>query len=215
MSINQLIEDARVVPVVVLERLELAVPTAQALLRGGLPLMEVTLRTDCALGAIREISSRCPEVCVGAGTVTCEAQACAAVDAGAKFIVSPGLDVATVRYCVANDIPVFPGCVTPTEIMAALAEGLRVVKFFPANVYGGAKALRALAAPFGDVRFIPTGGVNENNLKEYLDEPAVFAIGGSYMCTSKDIKAGNFRRIEELTRTAIEAVEEWKAGVQR
>lgn len=213
MNISQLLNDARVVPVVVLERLEDAVPTAQALQRGGLPFMEVTLRTDCALGAIREISSRCPELCVGAGTVTCEAQAREAVDAGAKFIVSPGLDVATVRYCVAHDIPVFPGCVTPTEIMAAMAEGLRVVKFFPANVYGGVKALRALAAPFGDVRFIPTGGVNENNLNEYLDEPAVFAIGGSYMCTSKDIIAGNFEAIETLTRTAVDVVKTWKAGV--
>ena len=213
MKITQFIEEARVVPVVVLERLVEAVPTAQALQRGGLPLMEVTLRTDCALSAIREISSQCPEICVGAGTVTSEAQARAAVDAGAKFIVSPGLDIATVRYCVAHDIPVFPGCVTPTEIMAAMAEGLRVVKFFPANIYGGVKALRALAAPFGDVCFIPTGGVNENNLKEYLDEPAVFAIGGSYMCTSKDINSRNFEAIETLTRMAVNAVKSWKAGV--
>lgn len=215
MNIEQMIKDARLIPVVVINRLEEAVPTAQALQRGGLPIMEVTLRTDCALDAIIAIAIQCPDICLGAGTVTCEAQAREAVEAGARFIVSPGLDVATVRYCVANDIPVFPGCVTPTEIMAALAEGIRVVKFFPANVYGGTKALRALAAPFVDVRFIPTGGVNENNLTEYLDEPAVFAVGGSYMCTSKDIEAGNYSRIEALTKNAIEAVHAWKAGENR
>lgn len=142
---------------------------------------------------------------VGAGTVITLEQCKTAVAAGAKFIVAPGYDEEVVDYCVGNGIPITPGCVTPTEIMAAMKKGLRVLKYFPANVYGGLKGLKSLSAPFGGVKFIPTGGVNNDNIAEFAAAPFVHAVGGSWICPKADISAGNFERITELCRAARKA----------
>ena len=168
--------------------------------------MEITLRTACALDAIKEVATNVPGMIVGAGTVLNRSQAADAVAAGAEFIVSPGLDEETVIYCKENNIYCCPGCVTPTEIMTAISLGLDVVKFFPANVYGGLKALKALAAPFTGVKFLPTGGINEENMSEYAEAPFIIAIGGSFVCTKKDIKDNNFDKITELSKITVEKI---------
>lgn len=191
-----------VVPVVVLEDAEDAVPTAKAMAAGGIDVMEVTFRTNAAAESIRKVSEQCPETVVGAGTVINLEQAKLAVESGAKFIVSPGYDEETVKWCVENNIPITPGCATPTEIMMALKHGIGVVKFFPANVYGGLKALKSLSGPFPGLKFIPTGGVNADNLAEFAAAPFVHAIGGSWICPKKEISAHNFEKITELCREA-------------
>ena len=197
-----------VVPVVVLDKVEDAVPAANALLAGCVDVMEITLRTAAGLDAIRAVSENCPGMCVGAGTVLTLAQCKQAVEAGAKFIVSPGFCPEVVAWCIANKVSVTPGCVTPTEITMALALGLKVVKFFPANIYGGLPAMKALAGPFSDVKFIPTGGVSEKNLAEYVTAPFVHAVGGTWFCTREDIAAGNFERIAALSKEAREIAKE-------
>ena len=166
MDILQRLGNAGVVPVVVIEDAKDAVPTAKALLSGGIDVMEITFRTAAAADSIKAVADGCPDMLVGAGTVITLDQCKQAVECGAKFIVSPGFDEEVVRWCVDNGVAVTPGCVTPTEITAAMKLGLKVVKFFPANVYGGLTALKALSAPFGGVKFIPTGGVNDKNLGE-------------------------------------------------
>ena len=196
------IRKTAVVPVVVLENAKDAVPTARALLDGGVDVMEITFRTAAAADAIRAVAENCPEMLVGAGTVITLEQCQKALDCGAKFIVSPGFDPEVVRWCVERKVPVTPGCVTPTEIMAAGKLDVKVVKFFPAGVYGGLKAMKALAAPFGGAQFIPTGGVDASNLKEYLEAPFVWAVGGSWLCPKKEIAAGNFDAITALCRQA-------------
>ena len=155
------LRNAAVVPVVVLENADDAVPTAQALLARGVDVMEITFRTDAAADSIAAVSRQCPDMLVGAGTVITLEQCKKAVEMGAGFIVSPGFSEEVVDWCVRHDVAVTPGCVTPTEIMSAMSHGLQVVKFFPANVYGGLDAMKALSGPFGGIRFIPTGGVNE------------------------------------------------------
>lgn len=207
MTAMERIERCGVVPVVVLDRPEDAVPTAQAMLRGGIDVMEITFRTAAAPEAIRSVSESVPEMLVGAGTVVTLEQCRRAVDCGARFIVSPGFDEEVVRWCVENDVAVCPGCVTPTEITAALRYGLSVVKFFPANVYGGLAGMKALSAPFGGVRFIPTGGVAAANLKEYASAPFVCAVGGSWVCPKKEIAAGNFDAVEALCLEARRIVD--------
>ena len=187
-----------VVPVVVLDRAEDAVPTAKAMAAGGVDTMEITFRTACAPEAIKAVAENCPEVCVGAGTVLNLEQAKLAIEMGAKFIVSPGYSEEVVSWCVENNIPVAPGCVTPTEIMAALKHGLKMIKFFPANVYGGLNAMKNLSAPFVGVKFLPTGGVNASNIKEYIDAPFIHAVGGSWVCPKADIAAGNWDKITAL-----------------
>ena len=197
-----------IVPVVVLEKTEDAVPLAKALLKGGIDFMEITFRTACAADAIALISSEVPEMTVGAGTVINIEQAARAVDSGAKFIVSPGLDVGVVGWAQENDIPVIPGCVTPTEIMKAISLGLSVVKFFPADVFGGIKAIKALSAPFGQVKFLPTGGVSEANLKEFIENKSVAAIGGSWVCKKDDIANHDWDKISALSANAVKIIEE-------
>ena len=187
--------NAGVVPVIVLNRVEDAVPTAKALLAGGIDVMEITFRTAAAADSIRAVAEQVPGMIPGAGTVLNVEQAKQAVENGAQFIVSPGFDPETVKWCIDNNIPVTPGCVTPTEIMAAKAMGLNVVKFFPAGVYGGLKALKALSAPFVGMKFIPTGGVSEDNLAEFLKAPFIHAVGGSWVCTAKDIDTGDYEAI--------------------
>ena len=198
MNALERLRNAGVVPVVVLERAEDAVPAARAMLAGGVDVMEITFRTAAAAEAIRNVAAECPEMLVGAGTVLTVEQCEKAVALGAKFIVSPGFDAEIVDWCVERGVAVTPGCVTPTEIMAALKRGLSVVKFFPAGIYGGLKAMKALAAPFGQVKFIPTGGVSADNLAEYAAAPFVHAVGGSWLCPKADVAAGNFARIAEL-----------------
>ena len=202
MDVLKRLGNCGVVPVVVLDRVEDAVPTAKALLTGGVDVMEITLRTQAGLDSIREVAKACPEVCVGAGTVLTLEQCKQAVEAGAKFIVSPGFDRTLVEWCLAEGVSVTPGCVTPTEITEALALGLKVIKFFPADVYGGLASMKALSGPFGDVKFIPTGGVSEKNLAEYLAAPFIHAVGGSWLCAKQDIAEGKF---EKLTALAAEA----------
>ena len=164
MTVMERLANSIVVPVVVLDKVEDAVPTAKAMAAGGVDTMEITFRTACAPDAIRAVAENCPDVLVGAGTIINVEQAKLAVEMGAKFIVPPGFSDEVVGWCVENNIPVAPGCVTPTEIMGALKHGLKMVKFFPANVYGGLKALKNLAAPFGGMKFLPTGGVNNDNI---------------------------------------------------
>ncbi|MBP3414870.1 MAG: bifunctional 4-hydroxy-2-oxoglutarate aldolase/2-dehydro-3-deoxy-phosphogluconate aldolase [Clostridia bacterium] len=196
-----------VVPVVVLEDAKDAVPTAKALLAGGVNLMEITFRTAAAADSIKAVAEQCPDMIVGAGTVITLDQCKKAVEMGAKFIVSPGYNEKVVEWCVDNGIMVTPGCVTPTEIMAALEKGLKIIKFFPANVYGGLNGMKALSAPFGAVKFIPTGGVSGANLSEYINAPFIHAVGGSWLCAKKDISEGNFDKITELCKQARDIVD--------
>ena len=197
-----------IVPVVVLDDAKDAVPTANALLAGGVSVMEITFRTAAAADSIKAVSENCPEMLVGAGTVVTLEQCKQALECGAQFIVSPGLDPEVVSWCVERNVPITPGCVTPTEIMAAMKLGLNVVKFFPAGVYGGLKAMKSLSAPFGGVKFIPTGGVDAKNLKEYLEAPFVHVVGGSWLCPKKEIAAGNFDAVTALCREASQIVKE-------
>ena len=191
-----------VVPVVVIDDAKDAVPTAKAMAAGGVDVMEITFRTAAAPDAIAAVAANCPEVLVGAGTVLNLEQCKLAVAKGAKFIVSPGFDAQVVDWCIENQIPVTPGCVTPTEITMAVNRGLNVIKFFPANVYGGLNAMKNLAAPFVGIKFLPTGGVNAGNIKEYIDAPYIHAVGGSWVCPKADIAAGNFDKITALCAEA-------------
>ena len=206
MDVMTRLANAGVVPVVVLDKAADAVPTAKAMLAGGIDVMEITFRTAAARDSIAAVAAECPDMLVGAGTVITLEQCKTAVEAGAKFIVSPGFDPEVVAWCVENNVPVTPGCVTPTEITAALKLGLKVVKFFPANVYGGLNAMKALSAPFGGVKFIPTGGVNAQNLAEYICAPFIHAVGGSWVCPKADIAAGNWDKITGLCAEARRAV---------
>lgn len=190
------------VPVVVIENAEDAIPTAKAMLEGGISVMEITFRTAAAAEAIERVSKECPDMLVGAGTVITAVQAELAVSKGAKFIVSPGYDEELVTWCCEHDVPITPGCVTPTEIMAALKHGIKVLKFFPANIYGGLSAIKSLAGPFASVKFIPTGGVNAGNMVEFLVSPHIHAVGGSWVCPKADITAHNFERITALCAEA-------------
>ena len=202
------IQRTGIVPVVVLDDAKDAIPTAKALLAGGVNVMEITFRTKAASDSIKAVAESCPEMLVGAGTVVTLDQCKQALECGAKFIVSPGFDPEVVSWCVERNVPITPGCVTPTEIMAAMKLGLNVVKFFPAGVYGGLKAMKALSAPFGGIKFIPTGGVDAKNLKEYLEAPFVHAVGGSWLCPKKEIAAGNYDAITTLCKEASQIVKE-------
>ena len=202
MKVFDKIAAAGIVPVVVLDRAEDAVSTARALLDGGIDVMEITFRTAAAGEAIKTVSEECPEMLVGAGTVINLQQCKTAVGNGARFVVAPGFDEETVAWCVENGIPVIPGCVTPTEIMRAQHYGLNILKFFPANIYGGLKAIKALSGPFPGLKFIPTGGIGPDNLAEYASSPAVYALGGSWICPKKDILAGEFGHITEMCKKA-------------
>ena len=211
MTFSEKVFETGIVPVVVLNNVEDAVPLAGALLKGGIDFMEITFRTECAAECISVISKEVPDMTVGAGTVLNVEQAKLAVDCGAKFIVSPGLDEATVKWAIENDIPVIPGTVTPTEIMKAISLGLKVVKFFPADVYGGIKAIKALSAPFGQVKFLPTGGVSEANLNEFAANKSVIAVGGSWVCKKDDIINHDWDKITMLSENAVKIIKENRA----
>lgn len=205
MDVLTRLSNAGIVPVVVLDDAADAIPTAKALLDGGVDVMEITFRTAAAADSIAAVAKACPEMLVGAGTVITLEQCKKAISCGARFIVAPGYNEQVVSWCVENDIAVTPGCVTPTEIMAAMAHGLRVVKFFPANVYGGLDAMKALSGPFGSIKFIPTGGVNAKNLSEYISAPFIHAVGGSWLCAKADIAAHNFDKITALCKESRKA----------
>lgn len=201
----------RIVPVVVLNDAANAPGLGDALVAGGLPVAEITFRTAAAAESIRTLAKR-DDILVGAGTVRSVAQVDEAVDAGAKFIVSPGLRADIVKRAQELGVEVLPGAVTPTEILQAEDLGLKTVKFFPANVYGGAAAIKALAAPFGDIQFIPTGGVSATNLGEFLALSCIPAVGGSWMVPAKSIDAGEFDKIETLAREAMDLVAQLTGG---
>jgi 2-dehydro-3-deoxyphosphogluconate aldolase/(4S)-4-hydroxy-2-oxoglutarate aldolase len=205
-SIEEKVKRYGLVPVVSFQDAVQAVPAAAALEDAHLGIMEITLRTDAGLESIRRVKALRAGVLVGAGTVISLENAKAAVDAGAEFIVSPGYQDDIVDWCAQNAVPVFPGCVTPTEIQRALRKGLRTLKFFPANVYGGLKAMKALNGPFASagLSFVPTGGVDNSNLSEYARSPFIAAIGGSWICTGKDLEAGDFQHITATARAAID-----------
>lgn len=196
--------DYAVVPVVVLDDAEDAAPLAEALVKGGLPCAEVTFRTEAAEESIRIMSEKYPEMLVGAGTVLTTEQVDRAVAAGAKFIVSPGFDPEIVDYCMEKNIPVFPGCVSPSEVAQAVKRGLKVVKFFPAEQAGGLAMLKAMAAPYTMLKFMPTGGINTKNLEEYLGFSKILCCGGSWMVKGDMIKNKEFDKITEMTREATE-----------
>jgi 2-dehydro-3-deoxyphosphogluconate aldolase/4-hydroxy-2-oxoglutarate aldolase len=197
------IEDIKIVPVVVLNDAENAKPLAKALCEGGLPCAEVTFRTGAAEESIRIMHEAYPEMIIGAGTVLTTEQVERAVSAGASFIVSPGFDPEIVDYCIEKSIPVFPGCITPSEIAQAVKRGLKVVKFFPAEQFGGVDTIKALAAPYVGLKFMPTGGINAGNIKDYLECKSIIACGGSWMVKGNIIEAKEFERIKEMTITAV------------
>ena len=192
-----------IIPVVVIKRAEDAAPLAKALCEGGLKCAEVTFRTEAAQEAIRIMSEEYPDMMVGAGTVLTIDQVDRAMNAGAKFIVSPGFDPEIVDYCIGKNIPVVPGCMTPSEVAQGVKRGLEVLKFFPAEQAGGVAMIKAMAAPYTGVKFMPTGGINANNLEQYLSFDRIAACGGSWMVKSDLIDSGDFDKIRELTSEAV------------
>lgn len=198
------LEKVPVVPVVVIEDASKAVPLADALVAGGLPVIEVTMRTAAAADAISAIREEVPDALIGAGTVLSGEQAHSIVAAGARFIVSPGLHEDVVAAARELSVPVIPGVATATEAQQAWNMGLRILKFFPAGQAGGVGMIKALAAVFRDVKFMPTGGVSAKNLREYLEVPAVLACGGSWLTPAEAIESGNFDRITELAAEAVQ-----------
>lgn len=206
---NKILEELSsygVVPVVVINRVEDAEPLAKALCEGGLKCAEVTFRTAAAEEAIRVMTEAYPDMLVGAGTVLTIEQVDKAVNAGAQFIVSPGFDPEIVDYCIAKNIIVVPGCITPSEVAQGVKRGLEVLKFFPAEQAGGVAMIKAMAAPYTDIRFMPTGGINASNIGDYLAFPKIVACGGSWMVKADLINAGQYDRITELTKEAVEMV---------
>ena len=197
-----------VVPVVVLNDAKDAEPLAKALCDGGLPCAEVTFRTAAAEESIRTMTEKYPEMLVGAGTVLTTEQVDRAVAAGAKFIVSPGFDPEIVDYCLEKEILVLPGCVTPSEVAQGVKRGLKVLKFFPAEQYGGVATIKAMAAAYVGIQFMPTGGINPKNVKDYLACDKTFACGGSWMVKGDMIEAGEFDKIEALTKEAVAIIKE-------
>jgi 2-dehydro-3-deoxyphosphogluconate aldolase/(4S)-4-hydroxy-2-oxoglutarate aldolase len=206
--------DVRVLPLIVIDDPADALPLARALIDGGLPCAEITFRTPRAVEAIRAIADSSLDILLGAGTVLTRRQAAEAREVGAQFIVTPGFNPAVVDYCLENGIPVFPGVCTPTEIEAALQKGLDVLKFFPAEPMGGASFLKAIAAPYSMVRFIPTGGINLNILPDYFAVQSVVACGGSWLAPQEWIRTKSFARIREETERAVQTVREY-AGAAR
>lgn len=202
-SLEEQFYECAVVPVVVLNDAKDALPLADALIKGGLPCAEITFRTEAAEESIRLMCEKYPEMLVGAGTVLTIDQVDRAVAAGAKFIVSPGFDPEIVDYCLEKGIAVFPGCITPSEVAQAVKRGLKVVKFFPAEQAGGVDMIKAMAAPYTTVKFMPTGGISAKNLKDYLGCDKIICCGGSWMVKGDMIKNGEFDKIAEMTKEAV------------
>ena len=203
----------KIVPVIVIDDAADAIALGAALMQGGLPCAEVTFRTPGAADAIARIAGELPEMLLGAGTVLTPQQAARALAVGAKFIVAPGFNPAVVDYCLERAIPVYPGVCTPTEIEMALGKGLQVLKFFPAEAAGGLAFLKAVAAPYGGVEFMPTGGINLGTLSTYLAFERVVACGGSWMAPTEWIATKQFDRIRDETQKAVRLVRELTTGV--
>lgn len=200
MDVMQVIKQYKLVPVVVFEKIDDVIPALSALEKGGLPVAEITFRTACAAEAIRLATERFPDMLIGAGTVINGKQCEQAIDSGAKFVVSPGISEEAAAVCKARAIPYIPGVITPTEIIRALSLGLNILKFFPASDFGGLKVIKALAAAFPQVSFMPTGGINADNITEYLAFPRIIACGGSWMMQ------GSPKEITEITKKAMETI---------
>jgi len=192
-----------IVPVIIIDEAESSIPLANALIDGGLPVAEVTFRTKAAKESIEKIAKGFPQMLLGAGTILSIDQVNSAVDSGAKYIVSPGFNSKVVEHCIKNNIPIIPGIATPTEIERALEFNLEVVKYFPAEALGGTAYLKAISAPYGGLKFIPTGGIDENNLLVYLQFSKVLACGGSWMVKSELIKNKKYDDIKNLTVSAV------------
>jgi len=197
-----------VIPVLEIESVQHVSPLTEALLAGGLPIAEITLRTEAALEAIRVIAREVPEVTVGAGTVIHREQAQAARDAGAQFLVSPGIVEDVVIWAQENHIPILPGAVTPTEMIRAINLGLSLLKFFPAEAVGGPNAIQAMSDPFPQLRFIPTGGIRLENAEQYLANPKIHAVGGSWMAERQMIAEGKFDEIRRIAKKASDLVKQ-------
>ena len=209
MTVLEKLSESFLIPVTVIDDSLRAADTAKALMAGGIKVMEITLRTEAALDSIKKAVKACPDMVIGGGTVLSTDQCREAVSCGASFIVSPGFDPEIVDYCLKHNVPVFPGCVTPTEINLALKMGLAIVKYFPAGIYGGAAAIKALSGPFPGIKFIPTGGIDLNNMDEYLI-PQVFAIGGGWLCDRKAINEGDYKGITRICRLSLEKIKKVK-----
>ena len=207
LSIPTQLRQLRLVPVIVMDDPATAAPLGRALSAGGLPCAEVTFRTTGARDALARLAAECPDVLAGAGTVLTPAQAKDARDAGAKFVVAPGFNAAVVDFCLENDIPVFPGVATPSEIEAAIGRGLTVLKFFPAEPLGGLAYLKAISAPYVGISFMPTGGISLQNVGAYLSFSRVVACGGSWMAPPEWIAAGQFDKITAEVAKAVAAVQ--------
>jgi len=202
------IQEIGIVPVVVLDDAKDAAPLAKALIDGGLPCAEVTFRTEAAEECIRIMAEQFPEMLVGAGTVLTTDQVDRAVAAGAKFIVSPGLNPRIVKYCVEKGILITPGCANPSDVEQAIENGLEVVKFFPAEQAGGLPMIKAMAAPYTNMMFMPTGGISPSNVRDYLGFKKIIACGGSWMVKGDLVKAGDYAKITELSKEAVAIVKE-------
>lgn len=203
MDIFEQLYNYGLVPVIKITKTENAVPLARALAEGGLNCAEITFRTACAKDAIKAVTDALPTMLVGAGTVLTPEQADEAIEAGAKFIVSPGLNPRVVKHCIEKGIPVLPGCATPSEVEQALELGLKAVKFFPAEAAGGLNMIKSMSAPYGGLKFMPTGGINEENMLQYLAFDKIIACGGSFMVKDALIEAGKFDEIKALTKSAV------------
>ena len=197
---NEMFKQHKIIPVVKIDDGKKAVPLAKALIAGGLPVVEITFRTECAEQAIKNITQECPEMLVGAGTILTIEQVDKAIKAGAKFIVSPGINPTVVKYCIQKNIPIIPGCITPSEIEMAIELGLKTVKFFPAEQAGGLEMIKAMSAPYRDISFMPTGGITLNNISKYLAFDKIVACGGSFMICEDLVE------VEKLTRQAVKLV---------
>lgn len=195
-----------IVPVIKIEHLEDAVPLAKALCNGGLPIAEITFRTQCAKAAIKAMKEACPQMIIGAGTVLNTIQVDEAIEAGSEFIVSPGLNPKTVQYCLNKNIPILPGCANPSDMEQAIELGLQVVKFFPAEANGGLPAIKAMAAPYNDLKFMPTGGISTANLTEYLSFDKIIACGGTWMVSEELINNKKWDEISAITKQAIKTM---------
>ena len=206
------VQETGVIPVVVLNDVKDALPLAKALVEGGLPCAEVTFRTAAAEESIRIMKENYPEMLLGAGTILTTEQVDRAVNAGATFIVSPGFDPEIVDYCISKNIPVLPGCITPSEVAQAVKRGLTRIKFFPAEQAGGLAMIKAMCAAYTTVKVMPTGGISAKNLGEYLSCDKIFACGGSWMVKGDLIKAGEFDKIKEMTAEAVELVKSIREG---
>ncbi len=207
MDVFEKIKEFKIIPVAIINNVNDAIPLGKALIEAGLPVIEVTFRTEAAAESIKKLTKELPNLFVGAGTVLKVDQVKKAVEAGAQFIVTPGFNPKVVDYCVEQNIPIIPGLNTPTMVEWALDRGVKVVKFFPANLSGGPKMLRSLAGPYPDMRFMPTGGINNDSLNKYLELPNVIACGGSWIVRKELISEGKFEEIKKLIKEAISRTE--------